>query len=243
MQHVEANILSRIYIWMRMTHVEARRGRMYSTFLHCLAFAEASNRPYINVLNVNSLWSTGSRWIRFGCLPNVRRTAKCCLPRLSKAGQTLRHNLVRWCEATHQEFLWSINLNALANVGMQSDTGWADSLPASSDMTAVCGSTADFTLVTPVSSLPCPEKMVLDNYLCTRTYDTGASFELIFMKFACLMRVYPWVNRIVFGNNRCNRTTDLGENVPQNQFFGFHSASIEFFMEKTYKLYLVPHSR
>ncbi len=29
---------------------------------------------------------------------------------------------------------------------------------------------------------------------------------------------------------------------PQNQFFGFHSTGIEFFMEKTYKQYLVPHS-
>ncbi len=38
-----------------MTRVGARQGRMYGTFIHCLAFAKALNRPYINVLNVNSL--------------------------------------------------------------------------------------------------------------------------------------------------------------------------------------------
>ncbi len=62
------------------------------------------------------------------------------------------------------------------------------------------------------------------------------------MKFACLMRIHPWMNPIVFGNNWPNRTTDMEENVPQNQFFGFYSAGMEFFMEKTYKQYLVPHS-
>ncbi len=34
------------------------RGRMYGTFIHCLAFAEAANRPYTNVLYANSLWCT-----------------------------------------------------------------------------------------------------------------------------------------------------------------------------------------
>ncbi len=69
-----------------------------------------------------------------------------------------------------------------ANVGTQGDTGLVDSLPASSDIMTVYDPTADFTLVTPVSSPPCPEKMVQDKYLCTRTYHTVASFELISMK-------------------------------------------------------------
>ncbi len=46
----------------------------------CLAFAEAANWPYINVLYANSLWCTDSQRIAFGCLPNVRHTAECCLP-------------------------------------------------------------------------------------------------------------------------------------------------------------------
>ncbi len=29
---------------------------------------------------------------------------------------------------------------------------------------------------------------------------------------------------------------------PENQFYGFHSAGMEFFMEKFYEQYLVPHS-
>ncbi len=53
-------------------------------FVDCTAFAEAANRPYINVLYVNSLWCTDSRRIAFGCLPNIRHTAECCLPRLKK---------------------------------------------------------------------------------------------------------------------------------------------------------------
>ncbi len=76
--------LSQVYIWMQtqMTHVEARRGRMYGTFVHCLAFAEAVNRPYINVLIVNSLWSINSRQIVLGFSLNICRTDECCLPRL-----------------------------------------------------------------------------------------------------------------------------------------------------------------
>ncbi len=86
------------------------------------------------------------------------------------------------------------------NVGTLGDAGWVDSLLAPSDITVVCGPTADFTLVTPVSSPACPEKNSACNYLCVRTYSTRTSFELIFMKFACLMRVHPWVNHIVFEN-------------------------------------------
>ncbi len=61
----------------------------------------------------------------------------------------------------------------------------------------------------------------------------GSSFKPIFMKFTWLVRVYSWVNPIVFGNNRPNRNTEKGENVPQNQFFGFKSDSMRFFEEKT----------
>ncbi len=51
-------------------------------FVDCSAFAEAANRPYINVLYASSFWCTDSQRIAFGCLPNVRHKAECCLPRL-----------------------------------------------------------------------------------------------------------------------------------------------------------------
>ncbi len=44
-------------------------------------------------------------------------------------------------------------------------------------------------------------------------HDTGHSFDPNFMKFSWLMRIHSWVNPIVFGNSRANRTTDMGENV------------------------------
>ncbi len=148
---------------------------------------------------------------------------------------------MKWREATHQEFLWSISLNAPANVGTQGDTGWVDSLSVSSDIMAVCSPTADFTLVTPVSSPPSPEKMVQCNYLC-RTYNTEASFELIFMKYACLMRVHPWMNPTVFGNNRSNRTTDVGKKVPLKPFFWLSFSRYKIFYAKTYRQCLVSYS-
>ncbi len=52
------------------------------------------------------------------------------------------------------------------------------------------------------------------------------------MKFTRLVRVHSWVNSIVFGNNRPNRTTDMWENVPPNQFFGFKSDGMGVFWEK-----------
>ncbi len=70
--------------------------------------------------------------------------------------------------------------------------------------------------------------MVQGDYLCTRRYDTGASFGLIFMKFRTLD-----AGPIVFGISQPNGTADMGENVPLNQFFCFHSAGMEFFKEKT----------
>ncbi len=60
-----------------------KRGEAeHMVHLYTLAFAEASNRPYINVFNVNSFWSTNSWWILVGGSPNVRRIADCCLHRL-----------------------------------------------------------------------------------------------------------------------------------------------------------------
>ncbi len=50
--------------------------------VNCSAFDEAANWPYINWLYANSFWCTVSRRIAFGCSPNVRHTAECCLPRL-----------------------------------------------------------------------------------------------------------------------------------------------------------------
>ncbi len=56
-------------------------------------------------------------------------------------------------------------------------------------------------------------------YICIRSYDTGRSSDPIFMKFTWLVRIHSCVNPIVFGNNRPNRTTDMGENVPPKPVF------------------------
>ncbi len=69
-------------------------------------------------------------------------------------------------------------------------------------------------------------------YLCIKAHDTGCSFELIFMKFAWLMWIYPWVNLIAFGNNRPNITTEMVKVCPQNRLFNFHSTGMGFFEEK-----------
>ncbi len=44
-----------------------------------------------------------------------------------------------------------------------------------------------------------------------------------------------------FGNSRHNRTTDMGENVPLKLVFGFHSAGMRVFEEKTEKQYWISH--
>ncbi len=75
---------------------EARQGKIYSTFVHCLTFAKATNRPCINVLNVSSLRSTDSQWIAFGCLPNIHHRAKCCLPRCANTS-TLNNRFIFAC--------------------------------------------------------------------------------------------------------------------------------------------------
>ncbi len=78
-----------------------RRGRMYVTFVHWSALVEAANRPYINILYANSLWSTDSWWIAFGCSLNVRRTAECCLPHLGNMS-TLNEDFVFACHVRIQ---------------------------------------------------------------------------------------------------------------------------------------------
>ncbi len=84
-------------------------------------------------------------------------------------------------------------------------------------------------------------------YTYIRTHDTGRSFEPIIMKFTRFVRVHSLVNPIVFGNNRPNRSADIGENVPPIPVFGFKSEGIGVFEEKTYKLYSVtqhpPHKK
>ncbi len=65
-------------------------------FVHSSAFAEASNRPYINIMNVNSLWSTNGRWMVFGYWPNVCRIGECCFSRLCNMS-TLNNRFVFAC--------------------------------------------------------------------------------------------------------------------------------------------------
>ncbi len=55
-----------------------------------------------------------------------------------------------------------------------------------------------------------------DNYYF---HDTARSFELIFMKFTCLIQVHTRMNPNFFLNNWSSRTTNMGENVPLNLVF------------------------
>ncbi len=71
--------------------------------------------------------------------------------------------------------------------------------------------------------------------------DTGRSFETIFMKFTWWVPIHQWVNPIVFGNNRPNRTTGMGENVPPKPVFCIYLTGTCFFEEQSSKLYSVPH--
>ncbi len=73
-------------------------------FVDCSAFAEAANRPYINILYANSLWCTDSQQIAFGCSLIVRHTAECCLPRLRNTSTSN----VRIVFACHVRILFAI---------------------------------------------------------------------------------------------------------------------------------------
>ncbi len=66
-------------------------------------------------------------------------------------------------------------------------------------------------------------------------YDTGRSFDPIFMKFTWLVWVHSWVNSIVFGNNWPNRTTYMGENVPPKTSFSGLSQTVWDFLRKKLK--------
>ncbi len=61
-------------------------------------------------------------------------------------------------------------------------------------------------------------------------YDTNKTDKL-----RHVVNAYLTMNFNFFGNNQCYRTTDMGENVAPNWFFGFHSAGIDFFEEKISK--------
>ncbi len=54
-----------------------------------------------------------------------------------------------------------------------------------------------------------------------KKHDICRSFEPIFMEFIWLVRVHSWVNPIVFGNNRPNRTTDRGKCEFKTSFSSF----------------------
>ncbi len=78
-----------------------------------------------------------------------------------------------------------------------------------------------------------------------RSYDTGHSFDPIFMKFTWLVRAHSRVDPSIFGNNRPNKSHIWGKMCPQNQFFGFKSDGMygSFWGKnlKTVFLYFVPH--
>ncbi len=77
--------------------------------------------------------------------------------------------------------------------------------------------------------------------ICIRSYDTGRSFDPIYMKFTSLVRVHSWVNPIVFEIIGPIEPQIWGKICPQNRFFGFRSNGIGVFEKKTWILYLVPH--
>ncbi len=71
--------------------------------------------------------------------------------------------------------------------------------------------------------------MLIYIFIYIRSYDISRGFDQTFMKFTWLVRVYSWVNPIVFGNNGPNRTTYMGENVPPKQVFRFKSDDMGVF--------------
>ncbi len=87
-----------------------------------------------------------------------------------------------------------------------------------------------------------PKFSAYNNYYC---YDTGRSFEPIFMKFRWLVRVHTWVDPIVFGSKWPNRTTDMGEIVPQNRDGHFWGKNFEtifntpFPVEKVLSIFVI----
>ncbi len=60
-------------------------------------------------------------------------------------------------------------------------------------------------------------------------------YEPIFMKLTWLVRAHPRVNSIIFGNNRPNSTTDMGENVPPKSVFSAFIQPVWVFLRKKLK--------
>ncbi len=156
-----------------------------------------------------------------------------------KAGRTLRRSLVRWLEATHQELLRSINLNAPANVGTQGElthfvrrvtsrqsvvllqiSHWSRQFPARPAQKKWC------RVIIYVQEHTIQE-LVLNWFSWNSHAWYGSTHEWTLSFLETIGPVEPPIWRKMYS---------------QNQFFGFHSAGMEFFMEKTYKQYLVPHS-
>ncbi len=100
---------------------------MYGTFVHCLALVEAANRPYINILYTNSLWSTDSQQIAFGCSPNIRRIAECSVTHLHWKMASFSHAAFRLCSGVNRALGHSHTTQPLCNL----DWLWHFLLPTS----------------------------------------------------------------------------------------------------------------
>ncbi len=119
---------------------------------------------------------------------------------VGKAGRTLRRSLVRWHEVTHQEFLWHINLNAPVTIGKfkcaseRWNTGWHRVSWLTSCVEWYHSNLRSYLKfhIGHTSFQPALPRKNGAGYLFVQEHiQYRASFELIFMKFACLMRVHP----------------------------------------------------
>ncbi len=75
-------------------------------------------------------------------------------------------------------------------------------------------------------------------YFCIRMHDTSRSFEPIFMKFIWLVRVHPWVFLEIIDQTEPWIWVKM---CPKTSFSGLSQTVWVFFVEKTWKLYSVPH--
>ncbi len=80
-----------------------------------------------------------------------------------------------------------------------------------------------------------PKPWFPKTHQCISSYDTNHSFEPIFMNFTQLVLVHSWVNCIVFGNNRPNRTTDMGGKCAPKTCFSCLSQMVWSFLKKKLK--------
>ncbi len=87
-----------------------------------------------------------------------------------------------------------------------------------------------FVLEVPLRSL------ITNPQCCIRTHDTGRSFEQFsWNSYIYLVRVHSRVSPVVLENNRPNRTTVMGENVPQKPVFLVQVRWYGVFWEKNLK--------